>query len=99
MESQMAEQQMIEELSVRLDNSDLSPEDEQTLEGFQAGEAFAHAHIIKKINLFMEEYRRNGYSEEFICGFIDGINEVTGGTIRLDAGEVEEELDNPSDSD
>lgn len=99
MESQMTEQGMVESLDVVIDSDDLSPEDEQTIEGHQTGEAFAHKHIIGKMNIFMEEYRRNGYSEQFICGFINGINDVTGGTIRLDAGEVEEELDNPADSD
>lgn len=93
--------QEVEPIAVnfQIDSDGLSHEEQQTIEGFQVGEAFAHNHIIRKMNLFMEEYRRNGYSEEFISGFVDGINEVTGGTIRLDAGEVDGELDNPSDSD
>lgn len=82
----------------------LSPETEQNLQGNDAGRAFAHKHIIEKMNLFIDEYRRNGYDEWFISGFVDGINDVTGGVIYLDPGEEADEetealLDNPPDSD
>lgn len=97
---------MSENLQESVDNSSTSQYDEEAIEinlaGNDAGRAFAHRHIIEKMNLFIDEYRRNGYTEDFIKGFVDGINDVTGGVIYLDRGEesdreteetVEEELE------
>lgn len=70
---------------------------EQNLEGNDAGRAFANRHIIEKMNLFIDEYRRNGYSEDFISGFVDGINDVTGGVIYLSPGDEEEVVDEETD--
>jgi hypothetical protein len=61
---------------------------EDNLHGNEAGRAFARRHIIDKMNLFIEEYRRNGYSENFIAGYVDGINDVTGGVIYLSPSKV-----------
>lgn len=80
---------------------------EDNLNGNDAGREFARKHIIEKMNLFMEVYRREGYSEDFISGFVDGINDVTGGVIYLEPDEGDEEvdedtealLDNPPDGD
>jgi len=63
---------------------------EENLQGNDTGRAFARRHIIDKMNLFIEEYRRNGYSENFIAGYVDGINDVTGGVIYLSPDEDEE---------
>lgn len=62
---------------------------EDALNGRDAGETFAQRHIIEKINLFIDEYRRNGYSEEYVQGFIDGVNEMTGDSISLEASDGE----------
>lgn len=91
----------------QIDSSEMSEYTEQVLEdtvfGNDTGQNFAWEHIIKKMNLFIDEYRRNGYSEDFVNGFIEGINDVTGGNISLEESEVDEEtaelLDNPPDSD
>ena len=64
---------------------------ERNLEGNDAGRAFADRHILQKMNLFIDEYRKNGYSEDFIRGFVDGINDVTGGVIYLENEEAAEE--------
>lgn len=66
---------------------DWTSEDEDRFNGEEAGTVFAQRHILDKINLFMEEYRRNNYSEEFIDGFLEGINGVTGGSITIDRSE------------
>ena len=63
----------------------------QNLSGNEAGRAFAQRHIIDKMNLFIDEYRRNGYTEDFINGYVDGINDVTGGVIALDTDEESDE--------
>jgi hypothetical protein len=63
---------------------------EENLNGNEAGQAFAHRHIIQKINMFLDEYRRNGYSEDFVAGFIDGVNKVTGGSIIITVDDEEE---------
>jgi hypothetical protein len=68
-----------------------TPEERDNLNGMEAGRAFAHRHIIEKMNLFIEEYRRNNYSDIFVEGFVDGINEVTGGNIHLEAGVDDEQ--------
>ena len=95
---------MTEMQTVEVDSSNSDDvEVEDRINGGMAGQEFAHRHIIGKMNIFMEEYRRNGFSEEFIAGYVEGINEVTGGNIGLDAGDSDEELqellDNPPDSD
>lgn len=80
-------------------------EDEDRLQGEEAGKTFAQRHILDKMNLFIKVYREKGWSMEFISGFVDGINEITGGSISLRGPnnpadeETEELLDNPPDSD
>ena len=89
----------------QIDSSEMSEYTEEMVEenlhGNDAGRAFARKHIIEKMNLFIDEYRRNGYSENFVAGFVDGINDVTGGVIYLapDDEETADLLDNPPDSD
>ena len=65
------------------ETEEVTPETLDNLNGNMAGAAFARRHIVDKINLFLEEYRRNGYTENFVSGFIDGVNDVTGGRISL----------------
>ena len=77
---------------------ELSPEMEDLLNGHTAGEQFAARHIMEKINMFLQEYRRNGYSESFLSGFIDGINDVTGGAIVLGGDEDEESVETEPES-
>ena len=77
--------------SVQIEAYDLDEAAEQNLSGNEAGRAFAQRHIIDKMNLFIDEYRRNGYSEDFISGYVDGINDVTGGVIALDFQTDDEE--------
>ena len=91
-------------MNTQIDSSEMSEYSEELIEenlhGNDSGQAFAMKHIIEKMNLFIDEYRRNGYSENFVNGFIDGINEVTGGNISLtDDEETADLLDNPPDSD
>jgi len=91
-------------MDTQIDSSEMSEYSEELIEenlhGNDSGQAFAMKHIIEKMNLFIDEYRRNGYSENFVNGFIDGINEVTGGNISLtDDEETADLLDNPPDSD
>ena len=80
----MTESEQMMQLDV---HSAVDPEHERLMEdhmnGEDAGRAFAHRHILEKMNLFFEEYRRNGYSEAFVEGFIEGVNDVTGGSINL----------------
>lgn len=88
----------------QIDNSEMSEYTEQAIEdtvfGNDTGQNFAWEHIIKKMNIFIDEYRRNGYSEDFVNGFIEGINDVTGGNISLSVDEETAELlDNPPDGD
>ncbi len=82
-------------------DDEMTPEMEQNLAGNDAGRAFAYRHIMDKINLFIQEYRRNGYGEDFVAGFIDGVNDVTGGSISLDMDSEEEDpaTDDPEDLD
>ena len=72
-------------MDTQIDNSEMSEYSEELIEenlhGNDSGQAFAMKHIIEKMNLFIDEYRRNGYSENFVNGFIDGINEVTGANL------------------
>jgi hypothetical protein len=80
----------IEELEIEKATPNTEEDDyamEQNLDGMEAGRAFAHRHIIDKMNLFIKVYREKNYSEFFVEGFIDGINEVTGGTIHLSSDE------------
>ena len=77
--------------SVQIEADDLDEATIQNLDGNEAGRAFAQRHIIDKMNLFIDEYRRNGYSEDFISGYVDGINDVTGGVIALDTDEESDE--------
>jgi len=94
-------------MDTQIDSSEMSEYSQQMVEdnlhGNEAGQAFARKHIIEKMNLFLDEYRRNGYDEWFIKGFVDGVNDVTGGVIYLEENEADEEteelLDNPPDSD
>lgn len=67
---------------------------DDNIDGNEAGRAFAHRHILAKINTFIDVYRSKKYSENFIEGFIEGVNDVTGGFITLDS--ETEEVDNPS---
>ena len=78
-----------------------SEADEDRLNGATAGQQFAQRHIFGKIDLFVKVYREKGWSEEFISGFIDGINDATGATICLNSGEesVTEEVDNAAEGD
>lgn len=48
-------------------------EDEDRWQGGWAGENFINNHIINKINLFLDVYRKKGYSQAFIEGFMDGV--------------------------
>ena len=77
-----------------LDSSEMSEYSEELIEenlqGNEAGRVFAQRHILDKINLFLSEYRRNNYSENYISGFLDGINDTTGGYIQLVTDEDEE---------
>jgi len=73
--------------NVFVDETELSADDVDVMNGFEAGEAFARRHIVDKLNLFIDEYRRNGYSETYVRSFIDGMNDVTGGNICLDYGD------------
>lgn len=50
-----------------------SQEDEDRWQGEWAAENFINNHIINKINLFLDVYRKKGYSEAFCQGFMDGI--------------------------
>ena len=94
-------------MDTQIDSSEMTEYSEQMVEdslhGNEAGQAFARKHIIEKMNLFLDEYRRNGYDEWFIKGFVDGVNDVTGGVIYLEENEADEEteelLDNPPESD
>jgi len=43
--------------------------------GNDAGAKFVEHHVIQKLNLFVEEYRRNGYDEYFVDGFVNGIRQ------------------------
>lgn len=56
---------------------------EERMNGMDAGRAFADRHILEKITLFSKVYRDKKYSESFIEGFVDGINEVIGSSIYL----------------
>lgn len=94
----------MDNMDIQIDSSEVSEYSEQVMEdnlnGNDAGQAFARRHIIEKMNLFIEEYRRNNYSEDFVAGFVDGINDVTGSCISLQHDEETEQLlDNPPDSD
>ena len=85
---QLAEEQQAEEFLENMEeDDDLTDEErlaiEDNLNGLEAGQTFAHRHIIDKVNTFIDVYRSKGYSEDFIEGFIDGINEITGGFISL----------------
>lgn len=44
--------------------------------GHDAGKVFVDRHIVEKLNLFVEEYRRNGYDEYFVDGFVRGIRDA-----------------------
>lgn len=48
-------------------------EDEDRWQGGWAAENFINNHIINKINLFLDVYRKKGYSEAFCQGFMDGV--------------------------
>lgn len=81
-------------------DEDYTQEDEDHLNGENAGKVFAQRHILDKMNLFIKVYHEKGWSMEFIEGFVDGINKVTGGTIRLNQEETdEEEVDSEAESD
>jgi len=82
---QLLEEEMAENILEGLDPDEQMLED--NLNGVEAGEAFAHRHIIEKMNLFIDEYRKNGYTEDFISGFLDGVNNITGGAIHLEGGD------------
>ena len=91
-------------MDIQIDSSEMSEYSEQMIEdnlrGNDAGQAFARKHIIEKMNLFLDEYRRNGYSEDFVAGFVEGLNDVTEGNIGFyDDEETADLLDNPPDSD
>lgn len=91
-------------MDTQIDSSEMSKYTEEMVEenlhGNDAGRAFARKHIIEKMNLFIDEYRRNGYSENFVAGFVDGLNDVTGGNIGFyDDEETDELLDSVPDSD
>lgn len=74
-------------------DDEYTQEDEDRLKGEDAGKVFAQRHIIEKMNLFIKVYREKGWSMEFIEGFVDGINKITGGTISLKRGDQQEESD------
>lgn len=77
-----------------VEQEDWTQQDEDRFNGEEAGTVFAQRHILDKINLFLEEYRRNNYSEDFVEGFIEGINGVTGGNITVnDEDAVKQEVD------
>lgn len=95
---------MSEESDVIEFDDEYTQEDEDRLKGEDAGKVFAQRHIIEKMNLFIKVYREKGWSMEFIEGFVEGINQVTGGTISLKRGDQqeesdEEEVDNEAESD
>lgn len=75
------------------EQEDWTREDEDRFNGDAAGVAFAQRHVVDKINLFIEEYRRNKYSEEFIEGFLQGINDSLGSNIGHHDEESTESVD------
>jgi len=79
----MTETVSVEPYDISEQDEEMSPEVEENLNGNEAGRVFAQRHIIDKINTFLDVYRREGYSENFIAGFLDGINDTTGGHIGL----------------
>ena len=77
------------------EQEDWTREDEDRFSGGEAGVAFAQRHVLDKINLFIEEYRRNKYSEEFIEAFLQGINDTLGSNIGHHDEESTESVDSP----
>jgi hypothetical protein len=73
----------------QIESEEMSAETEQNLEGNEAGRVFAQRHILDKVTLFVDEYRRQGYTEDFISGFLDGINDTTGAWIHLEDNDEE----------
>lgn len=66
-----------------VEQEDWTQQDEDLFNGEEAGVSFAQRHITEKIIMFVQEYRRNNYSEDFVAGFLNGINGAVEGNIRL----------------
>ena len=68
-------------------------EDEDRFNGEEAGVVFAQRHVMDKVNLFIEEYRRNNFSEAFIEGFVSGVNSGLGSNMSIGEESLTEESD------
>lgn len=76
-------------------DADWTEADEQRRQGWEAGEVFINRHIVSKINLFLDVYRKKGYSEDFIAGFIDGLSDAATG---ISFGNNEESVETENES-
>lgn len=82
MENNM-DNEMIEEWPAEFNNDEIMmeevvPSDDDLASmsaGNDAGAKFVEHQVIEKLNLFVEEYRRNGYDEYFVDGFVNGIRQ------------------------
>lgn len=52
--------------------------------GYDFGRQFAEFHLLQRMRDRITESRRDGNTQDFIDGFVDGVNDLTGGITTYD---------------